>query len=81
MKIGLMSGKTFECDNMSYTETDQYTGETTRVFTNGAEKKKYTVADAAIEFWEEDLAEDELEALMMWGESEEEEEDDTVSFG
>ena len=80
MIIGLHSGKVFKCDDMSYHEVDHYTGETTHIFVNLEDKKKYTALDSAIEFWEETLTGEELDELMTWGDEEIPEEED-VSFG
>lgn len=81
MIIGLHSGKTFECDNQSYTEQNEYTGNTIRIFTNMAEKKKYTVDDAMIEFWEETLTDEDFTDLMTWGDDDVKDIEDNMEFG
>ena len=80
MKIGLKSGYVFECDDCSYTEANELNGELIHIFISLKDRKKYTVNDECIEFFQSDLYDDDIEELATYGN---ENEDDCIdmSFG
>ena len=68
MKIGLKSGKSFECDDDgAYTSTDKITGETRDTFISLKNRKKYGVNADDIEFFETKLVDEVIADLATWG--------------
>ena len=67
MKIGLKSGYVFECEDDSFTETNKYSGELIHIFVSLKDRKKFTVNDEDIEFFESDLLNADIEELATYG--------------
>ena len=80
MKIGLKSGYVFECDDNSYIETNKYSGELIHIFVTLKDRKKYTVNDEDIEFFESDLLDDDIEELATYGDDDDDDDID-MAFG
>jgi hypothetical protein len=81
MKIHLKSGKSFTCEDVSYTETNQFSGELIHIFISLSDRVKYTVKDEDIEFFESELDDEDIEELASYGECDDEHGCIDSSFG
>ena len=80
MKIDLKSGYVFECDDLSFTETNELNGELIHIFISLKDRKKYTVNDDNIDYIKSDLSDEDLAELATYGEDNDNDDTD-VSFG
>ena len=69
MIIHLKSGKSFNCEEESYTESNQISGELIHIFISLDDRKKYMVHDEDIEFFESDLTDEDLKELASYGDT------------